>query len=159
MTEEQAKKIDLILTILISENSGTEFPIFHPDGISLKSGISKDEILDLIDTIEILSFQDNPIVFVGSQRIPTVGTFKYLKGTYNTKLFLTEGGCVHYFEQEKQRLKKEKDLKQLEEEKLKNDVESFRISKKQYQWNKWLAIVAIIVSVSSILLQVFKVIE
>lgn len=156
MTEDQAIKIDLILNLLISQDSGTQYPVFYADGIRLKTEFSIDEVFDLIDKIELITHLENPIVVIKIQRIPTVGNFKFIRGCYNTEQFLTDGGCIQYYHNEKIREAKEKELKQLEKQKLLNDLASFKITKKQFLWTVSMAIAGFLLALFSLILQIFQ---
>ena len=155
MNEIQANKIDEILYLLTNQNSGTNYPKMFVDGISIQLGWTKDEINDLFDIIEQIKYSNSQIATIVVQDIPKIKTARYINATYNTEQFLKAGGCIKYYYNLLEDQKNGNRLKEMGEQKLKNDLASFKITKNQYRWTKGIAIAGLIIALVSFLLQFF----
>lgn len=155
MNENLAKKVDLLLESLIDLNSGTRYPIMHADAIEIKTDLSSDEIYDIFEIIRKIEFLGLPIAILGIREIPGVGKFQYIRANYNTENFLTEQGSIKYFKEIADNQKKAAERIELEEQKLRNDIASFKITRNQYRWNKWIAISGFLIALLSLFLQIF----
>jgi hypothetical protein len=147
LAEEQAIKIDKILKLLINQKA------MRIDEICDKINIELTEAEFLIKVICDLQFEgDNIVESIGNN---TYGILK-IKAKYNTEKFIKVGGYLKWRNDQIEFHKKETEQKELELTKLKNDLESFKITKKQYCWNLSLAIMGIIIALISIFIQVFE---
>jgi len=145
MNQIQAKKIDQIIQIV------EEMQLSLPQDIEERTRIPEDEIEDLISIIDKIRFHDAPIATV----LYSNGNFSWIQKTYNTGQFLQVGGCLNYYHNLIEDQKKRNSIKELEEQRLRNEIASFKITKNQYRWNKWIAITGFIIALFSLLLQLF----
>lgn len=156
MTEIQAIKIDQILNYLIIPRYEKQFPITYIGDIYKLTSLHNDEINDLLDIINKISFEESPIAQVDTIYNPQIGDTRIINATYNTEKFLKVGGCIEHYRNLIEEQRKQNELKELEKQKLLNDLASFRITKKQYIWNKLFAIAGFILGLISCLWQIFK---
>lgn len=154
MTEYQANKIDQILSYLIERDPkfGTNL---YEDEISDVVEITPDEAHGLIcNILKYITFHENPVAEIMIDS--TSPRMTRLKLSYNTTRFMEFGGCIKIYRDQIIEKEKQADIEQLERLKLENDIASFKITKNQYRWNKWIAISGFLLALFSLLLQIFN---
>ena len=156
MIEIQAKKIDEILHLITEQNSDTKYPRVYSDFIMLHLKMTKQEVIDLFNIIEDVKFSGSPIAIIEVQNIARTNDTYSIKATYNTEKFLSVGGCLEYYRDLIKDQQKQNELKELEKQKLINDIASFKITKKQYIITTCIAIAGFLIALGSLLLQIFN---
>lgn len=144
LTKEQAVKIDKILNLLIEKRS------LESKSIHSASMLEMSEVNFLLTKTCYLQFEGDSIV---DYEQDSDNNFDRIRSKYNTEKFLKSGGCIKWREDQIKLQAKEIERQKLEFDKLKNDLETFKITKRQYSWNLGLAITGIIIAIIGILLQ------
>ena len=155
MNEIQAKKIDEVLHLISNQPSATKNPMMFIDAISVQLDWSKEEVDDIISLIDQLNFSGSPIAKIGVMQIANIANARFIRATYNTEQFLSIGGCIEHFKKVTSEQKKQNEIKALEEQKLLNDIASYKITKRQYFWTIGLAVAGFILAIVSLIIQIF----
>lgn len=152
MTKEQAGTLDKMLVHLQDRcKIHTRTRIFS-DEMGTFLGISKFEVESLWDSyLSDVKFNNINVV----EYIYHPGNIS-IRSNFNTQLFIDHGGFSKYFQEEKEKEEEEEKLRVLEYQKLKNEVATFNITKKQYQWNKWIAIAGFLLAFISLVIQLLN---
>lgn len=151
MNQIQAEKIDRILTILVDRNkNGSEHSLF-PDEISDILKISEKEAADLINNIlKEVVLDGNSVVKFETNQFSTA-----IKINYNTREFINSGGCLAIYSNQVKEAIKRKKREEQDQQKLDNDIASFKITKNQYLWTIGIAIAGFLLALGSLMWQIF----
>ncbi|NQU54160.1 MAG: hypothetical protein HQ522_16655 [Bacteroidetes bacterium] len=151
MIESQAKKIDQILNLLVERDIQYPGNTTSAGDANHKLDIPEEEANHLINIIV------DEIEFNGDQIVKHHESMfgKKILVNYNTKLFMDAGGCMDLYYDISQIQKEDESRTFMEDIKLRNDLESFRITKKQYGFTKWTAIFSFAIAFISIFLQLY----
>lgn len=151
ITKRQAQVLDDMLIKLTTIINTRGSRIFG-DEMAGMMGIDVDEVESYWKTfIATAKFNNMPVVDFYDH----TGLYSIEKN-FNTSEFISWGGFKRYVEEQEKKNAEELQRKQLEEQKLINDIASFRITKKQYVWNKIFAIAGFILGLISFLWQIFN---
>lgn len=152
MTKNQAETLDKMLVYLQDRcKIHTRTRIFT-DEVSVFLGLSKNEVEALWDSyLSVIKHNNVNVV----EYIYHPGNVS-IRANFNTELFLKYGGFSKYFQEEKEKEEEQEKFRDLEYQKLNNDIATFNITKKQYQWNKWLAIAGFLLALTSLVIQLFN---
>jgi len=149
MTKDQAELLDKMLAHFLEVSTLSKGAAFFSEEVARHLKLDEDEVSDLWTSYLVpITFNNGPIVEWND------GNIQFVQVNYNTKRFIDYGGFIKFYQEELERKAAEQEERELNAQKLRNDIASFRISKKQYYWTIGFALAGLIISIFSIILQI-----
>lgn len=152
MTKEQAELLDQMLNVINQRGyTNPNYRIFA-DEMSTLLHLNRKQIETYWKTFfGKVRYNDLPVAdYIENSGSPS------LRVNSNTYEFVVYGGFTKLFENEKQNEAEEQRLKQLQEQKLLNDIASFKITKKQYVVTTFFAIAGFVIAIVTLVWQILK---
>lgn len=149
LTEKQIKDIDDIFNYILIRDQNNKGNRISPGSVKKIINVTMDEARYLLRyMVENITFNEDPIL----NRAESISGI-IVTANYNTRKFVKAGGCQTWYANQLRIEQEEIEFGKMQNQKLKNDLEAFSLTKKQFYWTVIIAIAGFIMGAVGIILQ------